>query len=70
MVIFIDLHRLFFSDKETALKVVEAYIQHNFPWFLDEECCGKRLLILDGLDEIAKISGASKLKIEDIVEEL
>lgn len=52
MVIFIDLHRLFFSDKETALKVVEAYIQHNFPWFLDEECCGKRLLILDGLDEI------------------
>lgn len=52
MVIFIDLHRLFFSDKESALKVVEAYIQHNFPWFLDEECCGKRLLILDGLDEI------------------
>lgn len=52
MVIFIDLHRLAFSDKESALKVVEAYIQHNFSWFFDEECCGKRLLILDGLDEI------------------
>lgn len=51
-VTFIDLHRLAFSDKESALKVVEAYIQHNFPWFFDEECCGKRLLILDGLDEI------------------
>ena len=52
MVTFIDLHRLAFSDKESTLKVVEAYIQHNFPWFFDEECCGKRLLILDGLDEI------------------
>lgn len=52
MVTFIDLHRLVFSDKESALKVVEAYIQHNFPWFFDEECCEKRLLILDGLDEI------------------
>ena len=38
MVTFIDLHRLAFSDKESALKVVEAYIQHNFPWFFDEEC--------------------------------
>lgn len=51
-VTFIDLHRLAFSDKESALKVVKAYIQHNFPWFFDEECCEKRLLILDGLDEI------------------
>lgn len=51
-VTFIDLHRLAFSDKKSALKVVEAYIQHNFPWFFEEECCEKRLLILDGLDEI------------------
>lgn len=52
IVTFIDLHRLAFSDKVSALKVVEAYIKLNFPWFFEEECSEKRLLILEGLDEI------------------
>lgn len=46
-VVFIDLHRLAFSDKESALEVVEAYIQHNFPWLFDEECCEKRLMNME-----------------------
>lgn len=52
MVVFIDLHRLSFSEKESALKVVKSYIEEKFPWFFKEGWEEKRLLILDGLDEI------------------
>lgn len=52
MVVFIDLHRLSFSDKESAIKVVESYIKVNYPWFFERGRNEKRLLILDGLDEI------------------
>lgn len=50
--LLIDLFRLSFSDKKSALEVLEEYIQKNYPWFWDEERTGMRLLILDGLDEI------------------
>lgn len=52
IVLLIDLFRLSFSDKKSALEVLEEYIQKNCPWFFDEERTGTRLLILDGLDEI------------------
>ena len=52
LVVFIDLHRLLFIDEVTAFKVLEKYIDKNYPWFFDESLMGKRLLILDGLDEI------------------
>lgn len=49
---FIELHRLAFSDKISVLSVVEKYIEKQYPWFFDEKYDGKRLLIIDGLDEI------------------
>lgn len=52
LVVFIELHRLAFSDKVSALSVVEKYIKNQYPWFFDEKYDGKRLLIIDGLDEI------------------
>lgn len=52
MIAFIELHRLAFSDKESALSTVEKYIEKQYPWFFDEKIEGKRLLIIDGLDEI------------------
>lgn len=52
MVVFIDLHKLTFSDKESALKVVESYIETHAPWFFEKTRKETRLLILDGLDEI------------------
>ncbi len=52
LVVFIELHRLAFSDKESALSVIEKYIEKQYPWFFDEKFEGKRLLIIDGLDEI------------------
>lgn len=52
MVVFIDLHRLAFSGTEMPLKIVETYIKEHTPWFFDENNNEKRLLILDGLDEI------------------
>lgn len=52
LVAFIELHRLSFSDKESALSVVEKYIEKQYPWFFDDTYEGKRLLIIDGLDEI------------------
>lgn len=52
MVVFINLHKLAFSDKDSALKVVESYIKTYSPWFLEKTRKETRLLILDGLDEI------------------
>lgn len=52
IVVLIDLFRLSFSDKRSALEVLEEYIQKNYPWFFEEKRNGVRLLILDGLDEI------------------
>lgn len=52
LVAFIELHRLAFSDKESALSVVEKYIEKQYPWFFNKKFEGKRLLIIDGLDEI------------------
>jgi len=52
LVVFIDLFRLHFSDKTDAFEVLEQHIKDKAPWFFDEAVQGKRLLILDGLDEI------------------
>ena len=52
MVIFVELHKLSFSDKKSALDVVETYIKEHSPWFFEENRKETRLLILDGLDEI------------------
>ena len=52
LIVFIDLFRLHFSDRTDAFEVVERYIKDKAPWFFDETILGKRLLILDGLDEI------------------
>ena len=52
LIVFIDLFRLHFSDKTDAFEVVERHIKDKAPWFFDEAIPGKRLLILDGLDEI------------------
>ena len=51
-VAFIELHRLGFGEKENALSVLEKYIENHYPWFFNEKLEGKRLLIIDGLDEI------------------
>ena len=52
LVVFVDLFRLNFSDETNAFEVLERHIKDKAPWFLDETVPGKRLLILDGLDEI------------------
>jgi len=52
MVVFIDLHKLAFSDKEPALKVVVSYVEAHSPWFFEKARKETRLLVLDGLDEI------------------
>lgn len=52
LVVFVDLFRLNFSDETNAFEVLERHIRDKAPWFLDEAVLGKRLLILDGLDEI------------------
>ena len=52
LVAFVELHRLLFVETESALETVRNYIKKEYPYFLDTACKGKRLLILDGLDEI------------------
>lgn len=52
MVAVVELHRLSFGDTETALETVRKYIEQEYPYFLDINYDGKRLLIIDGLDEI------------------
>lgn len=52
LVAFVELHRLAFGDKKSAFSVVEEYIERHYPWFFDKKLEGKRLLIIDGLDEI------------------
>lgn len=52
MVIFINLHKLAFSDKESSLKILVSYIKRHSPWFFEETNKEMRILILDGLDEI------------------
>lgn len=52
IVIVVELHRLTFSDTQSALVVVEDYLKEDCPWFFDRAQTGQRLLILDGLDEI------------------
>lgn len=51
-VVFIELHRLGFGEKENALSVLEKYIKNHYPWFFNKRLKEKRLLIIDGLDEI------------------
>ena len=52
MVIFVELHKLSFSDKKSALDVVETYIKRTQSMVFEENRKETRLLILDGLDEI------------------
>lgn len=52
LVAFVELHRLGFNEKKDAVDVLEDYIKKHFPWFFDEHLPGKRLLIIDGMDEI------------------
>ncbi len=63
LIVFIDLFRLHFSDKTDAFEVIERYIKDKAPWFFDETILGKRLLILDGLDEIRYMPYDSALKL-------
>lgn len=52
VVAFVDLHKITFSKWESPLKVLEAYLRKEYKGFFDETISGKRILILDGLDEI------------------
>lgn len=52
LIVFVDLFRLHFSEETNAFEVLERHIKDKAPWFFDEAVQGKRLLILDGLDEI------------------
>lgn len=52
LIVFVDLFRLVFHDETKAFEVLEQHIKEKSPWFFDKTVLGKRLLILDGLDEI------------------
>ena len=52
IVVFIDLYKVPFSAKKSALDTVKTYICEHMPWFLENKQNKRRLLILDGLDEI------------------
>lgn len=45
MVIFINLHKLAFSDKESSLKILVSYIKRHSPWFFEETNKEMRILI-------------------------
>lgn len=67
-VAFLDLHRITFSKRKSPLDVLEAYIRKEYKGFFDETITGKRILILDGLDEIRQdVYTVSKELVDELV---
>lgn len=52
LVVFIDLYKIYFAESMPAIIAIEKYLQTHCPWFFETSINKKRLLILDGLDEI------------------
>lgn len=67
LTLFINLYQISFSNRSSALETIEKYIDRRYPWFFDTSIEGKRLLILDGLDEIRNRVYESA---EELVQEL